>query len=237
MTNKVAVITGGTGGLGREIVRVFYGNAYRVAANYHASLPEPIGGTDGETEKQAMTIRADVRRFDEVSKMASAIYQRWGRVDVLVNNAGVTKDSLLVKQREEDWDHVIAVNLKGAFNTIRAFAPLMAEGGHIVNISSYSGLKGKEGQAAYSAAKAALLGLTKSAAAELAEHSIRVNALLPGYMFTRMGADAGAALARAREESLLHTLSDPREVANFIVFLASTAHITGQIFCLDSRIL
>lgn len=113
----------------------------------------------------------------------------------------------------------------------------MTEGGHIINISSYSGLKGKEGQAAYSASKAALLGLTKTAALELAVNNIRVNAVLPGYMPTGMGLGAGAALDRAKNDSLLKVLSDPKEVAKFIIHLAGMENITGQIFCLDSRII
>jgi 3-oxoacyl-[acyl-carrier protein] reductase len=113
----------------------------------------------------------------------------------------------------------------------------MKKGGHIINISSYSGLKGKKGQTAYSASKAALLGLTKTAAIELAKHRIRVNAILPGYMPTKMGIKAGEALTRAKETSLLNTLSDPKEAARFIVYLAGTENITGQIFCLESRII
>jgi len=112
----------------------------------------------------------------------------------------------------------------------------MNNGGHIINISSYSGLKGNKGQAAYSSSKAALLGLTKSAAIELAARDVKVNAVLPGYMPTGMGSIAASALERAREESLLHTLSDPCEVARFIVYLSTTKTITGQTFVFDSRI-
>jgi NAD(P)-dependent dehydrogenase (short-subunit alcohol dehydrogenase family) len=113
----------------------------------------------------------------------------------------------------------------------------MTEGGHIVNISSYSGVKGKEGQAAYSASKAGLLGLTKTAAIELSEYKIKVNAVLPGYLSAGMGISAARALKKAREDSLLNALSDPKEAARFIVYLVSTENITGQIFCLDSRII
>ncbi len=235
MTNKVAVITGGAGGLGREIAKAFHENAYGIVINYLESgkqareLAEMMGD-------RVLTVKADVGSPDEVSAMAEHIYKKWGRVDVLVNNAGITKDALLIKQGEKDWDRIMDVNLKGAFNCIRAFAPLMKDGGHIINISSYSGLKGKEGQAAYSASKGALLGLTKTAAIELAEHGIKVNAILPGYMPTKMGINAEEALKRAKEASLLNTLSDPKEVARFIIYLTSTENITGQVFCLESRI-
>lgn len=236
MTNRVAVITGGTRGLGRAVVAAFSEQGYRVAANYlqadaEARALEKQGGGS------VAAFRADVSRAEEVSRMAEDIMRRWGRVDVLVNNAGIARDALLPRQREEEWDRVMAVNLKGAFVTLRAFAPLMTEGGHIINISSYSGLKGAAGQAAYSASKAALLGLTKTAAAELAGLGIRVNALLPGYLPTEMGTGAGDALERARRASLLAALSDAAEVARFIVYLAGTRAITGQVFGIDSRIL
>lgn len=169
--------------------------------------------------------------------MAGAVRRQWGGVDVLVNNAGITRDALLIKQKETDWDDIMKTNLGGAFHMIRAFVPLMHRGGHVVNISSYSGLKGKEGQGAYSASKAALLGLTKAAAHELAALDIRVNAVLPGYLPTSMGEKAAAAMERAKEASLLNTLSNPEEVARFIVYLSGTTHITGQVFSLDSRII
>ncbi len=130
----------------------------------------------------------------------------------------------------------MAVNIKGAFNLIKSFVPIMNNGGHIINISSYSGLKGKAGQAAYSASKAALLGLTKTAALELGSHGIKVNAVLPGYMATSMGRAAAGALKVAAFDSLLNTLSDPREVARFIAYLTTTDSITGQTFIFDSRI-
>ena len=231
MTNKVAVITGGTRGLGREIAATFHENAYQVAVSYVRSQKLAVALGD-----RMIAVRADVCNAEDVSGMCELVYEKWGRVDVLVNNAGVSGDALLIRQAEADWDEIITTNLKGAFNAIRSFAPLMTEGGHIINISSYSGLKGQAGQAAYSASKAGLLGLTKTAALELAGSNIRVNAVLPGYMPTDMGLSAGEALRRAREESLLNKLSDPREVAGFILYLAGTENITGQIFCLDSRI-
>lgn len=236
MTNKVAVITGGAGGLGREIAKAFHENGYGIVINYFESgkqareLFETMGGS-------VLTVKADVGNSDEVSAMAEHVYKKWGRVDVLVNNAGITKDALLIKQGEKDWDRIMNVNLKGAFNCIKAFAPLMKDGGHIISISSYSGLKGKEGQAAYSASKGALLGLTKTAAVELSEHGIKVNAILPGYMPTKMGIKAEEALKGAKEASLLNVLSDPMEAARFIVYLANTENITGQVFCLESRII
>lgn len=231
----VAVVTGGTGGLGREIVMAFCENAYSVVINYLESK-KTAEQFLGVLPDMVMPIKTNVSKYKDVERMADQVYRRWGKVDVLINNAGITKDSLIIRQSEDEWCSIINTNLKGVFNTIRAFAPLMTCGGHIVNISSYSGLKGKTGQSAYSASKAALLGLTKTTAIELAKHGIRVNAVLPGYMPTKMGIGADEALKKAKDESLLGTLSDTKEVARFIMYLVSTKNITGQIFCLESRI-
>lgn len=175
----------------------------------------------------------------QVEEMADAVYRKWGRVDVLINNAGITKDSLLIKLKEAEWDEILRVNLKGCFNTIKMFSHAMINSGrgHIINISSYSGIKGREGQAAYSASKAALLGLTYTAARELAGYNIRVNALLPGYMQTEMGVAAKEAMERAKKESVTGSLSNPAEVAEFVSYLIKTENITGQVFSLDSRII
>jgi 3-oxoacyl-[acyl-carrier protein] reductase len=232
----VAVVTGGTGGLGREITVALVERGYTVVVNY-LRADEVAGSLRAAMGDRLMPVKADVGKFQEVLRMAEEVSRTWGEVTVLINNAGITRDSPLVRQREEDWDLVIDTNVKGAFNTIRAFAPLMKGGGHIVNISSYSGVKGKAGQAAYSASKAALLGLTRTAARELARDNIRVNALLPGYMAAGMGIGAAGALENATANSLMKTLSDPGEVARFIAHLVGTEKVTGQIFTLDSRII
>jgi 3-oxoacyl-[acyl-carrier protein] reductase len=236
MTNKTAIITGGARGLGRTLSLAFHSAGYNVAATFFSS-EENAGKLSGLSEGRFMTVRTDVGKTDEMQAMAEEVSRRWKVADVLVNNAGVSCDSLLLKQSEEDWEKTMTINLKGVFNAIRAFVPLMKHGGHIINISSYSGLKGKTGQAAYSASKAALLGLSRSAAIELAPAGIRVNAILPGYMATDMGKASAGALSGAREESLLKTLSDPEEVSDFVLYLSGTSNITGQIFSLDSRII
>ncbi|MFA5354345.1 MAG: SDR family NAD(P)-dependent oxidoreductase [Thermodesulfovibrionales bacterium] len=236
MDRRVAVITGGTRGLGKELVRAFHRKGYRIAANYLSSHDEARTLAE-EVGDDILIMQADVSSASDLKKMAEEVSHRFGRVDVLVNNAGVTKDSLLARQQEKDWDRLMAVNLTGTFHAVRAFLPLMGKEGHIINISSYSGLKGKEGQAAYSASKAALIGFTKTAAIELAEQGIRINAVLPGYMATEMGAMAAAALERAKGDSLLHSLSDPQEAAEFIAHIAGTRNITGQVFAIESRII
>lgn len=186
----------------------------------------------------SMAIKADVGNLHEVEQMARKVYEKWGRIDLLINNAGIAKDGLVMRYEESDWDEVMRVNLKGCFNAVKSFVPFMiaSGGGHIIQLSSYSGLRGKAGQAAYSASKASVIGLTVSLAKELAEYNIKVNALLPGYMPTHMGSKAKEAMKKAAAESILGTLSNPEAVAGFIAFLATTCTVTGQIFSLDSRI-
>jgi 3-oxoacyl-[acyl-carrier protein] reductase len=237
-SRKVALITGAARGLGRHLTDTFIADGYAVIVNYltaEMSAKELIKNR----ERYALAVKADVGDAKQVREMLSQTSDYFGRLDIVINNAGITRDNLLLKQTEEEWDAIFRTNLTGCFHVIRAAAPLMIEtgGGHIINISSYSGVKGKAGQAAYSASKAALIGLTVSAARELAEHNIRVNAMLPGYMMTAMGSAAGKAAEKAKEESLLHALIEPSAIAKSIVSLASYGYITGQIISLDSRML
>lgn len=231
----VAVVTGGSRGLGREIAIALGKSGYNVAVNYLYSK-EKADEVISKIGRNAVAIKADVSDTKQVEAMAEIIRKKWGGVYALINNAGAAKDNLLIKYEESDWDEVIKTNLKGCFNTVRAFVPLMADRGHIINMSSYSGLRGKAGQTAYSASKAALIGLTYSLAKELGAHNIKVNCVLPGYMPTDMGRNAAKAMEDARKESTLKSLSDPQKVAEFIYYLLTTEHITGQVFTLDSRI-
>ena len=229
------LITGAGRGLGKETAIALSKAGHAVAINYCRSEKE--ARLLAETLGNAIALRADVGDLRQVIRMAEEINDRWGRLDALINNAGVAIDNLLIKTPTEDWDEVMRVNLKGAFNAAQAFAPLLIKsgGGHILNISSRSGLRGKPGQAAYSAGKAGLIGLTFSLAKELAPYNIRVNAVLPGYMPTSMGEGAATAMKKAKEESLTGRLSDPLEVAGFIAWLLGTEGVTGQVFTLDSR--
>ena len=234
---KISLVTGGAGGLGSAIVRTLASEGHEIVLNFRSSLTE---AEDIRTEigENCHIIRADVSSMTEVEEMAEYIGNNFGRLDNLINNAGITKDGPLIRYAENDWDRLIDNNLKGCFNCIQAIVPLMKNaGGHIINISSYSGVKGKEGQPAYSAAKAGLIGLGRSVARELSDLNIRVNTVLPGYMETKMGKKATKAIGLAKRESLLNVLSDPYEVAEFIAYLCSTENVTGQIFSLDSRII
>ncbi len=234
-SDKVVFITGATGGLGVPLVRVFAGARWRVALQYHTAK-DRARAVEAEFPGRVLSVQSDVADFRSLQSAVDTVLAVFGRLDVLINNAGITRDALLMRQQEADWDEVMAVNLSGAFYAIRAAVPAMLRGGCIIMLSSYSGLKGKEGQAAYSASKAAMLGLTKTAAVELGSAGICVNAVLPGYLPVGMGLRAATAMKRAREESLLGCLADPDEAAGFILHLTSMRSVTGQVFCLDSRI-
>ncbi len=234
---SVAIVTGASRGLGREVALALGRSGYNVAVNYRHSSEE-AGEVVLSTGPRSIGVRADAGSFRDVEEMARKVYEKWGRIDVLINNAAITRDGLMIKCGEDDWDEVFRVNLKGCFNTVKAVAPFMiqARSGHIINISSRSGLRGKTGQAAYSASKASVIGFTYSLAKELGEYNIKVNCVLPGYMPTGMGTRAQGAMKQAREESILGCLSDPGEVAGFIAYLVTTETVTGQVFCLDSRV-
>jgi 3-oxoacyl-[acyl-carrier protein] reductase len=233
---RVAVVTGASRGLGREISVTLGKAGYNVAVNYNKS-PRQAAEVARLAGVCSVAIKADVGSLHEVKAMSQEVSRRWGRIDVLINNAGITRDGLLINYSEDNWDEVMRVNLKGCFNTVRSLVPLMIQsgGGHIINISSRS-WRGKAGQTAYSASKASILGLTVTLARELAEYNIRVNSILPGYMATDMGAKARDAMPKAMRESLMGCLSSPGEVSGFVAGLLSTKDITGQTFVLDTRI-
>mgnify|MGYP001056365306 CR=1 FL=1 len=233
MNKKICLITGGTRGLGRVISLSLHKKGHIVIANYIKGEPE----AQTLRELGCITFKADISKMDECIRMADFIKERFGILHVLINNAAILKDELLIKLKENAWDEVINVNLKGMFNTILTFSALLAETkGHIINITSYSGIRGKAGQTAYSASKAGVIGLSLSAAKELSMQGIKVNVLAPGYMDTDMGRSSPKALENAIKESLLNTLTNPEEVAEFIAFLINTETITGQIFRIDNRI-
>lgn len=239
---RVVIVTGGARGLGRNIALKFGKAGDRVVVNYvshgqdAAAVVEEILRAGGE----AVSCRADVRIAEEVGTMIDETTKRWGALDVLVNNAGITKDRLMLRLPEQDWDSVLDTNLTGAFHCIRAASRIMSNQreGHIVNISSIVGAQGREGQAPYAASKAGLIGLTKAAAKELGGFNIKVNAVLPGYLPTEMGGSISEAIhERVLHENALNRVSDPQEVAEFIHHLSRMNNVSGQIFNLDSRIL
>jgi 3-oxoacyl-[acyl-carrier protein] reductase len=239
LAGKVAVVTGGSRGIGRAIVLGLSAQGAKVAIC--ARNPEAAQKVVAEIEAtgaEGMAIVADISREAEADGLIQAGLKRFGRLDILVNNAGITKDGLLIRMKEEDWDTVLDVNLKGAFFTTRAaLRPMLrAQSGRIVNISSVAGTMGIPGQANYSASKAGLIGFTKAVAKEVASRSITVNAVAPGFIETEMT----AVLSEDRKKSYLGQIPMGRfgvaeEVAALVSFLVSEAasYITGQVITID----
>ena len=234
----VCIVTGSSRGLGNTIALALGKRKYSVAVHYNDNR-ESAESTAAEID-DSIVLKGDVRNNDDVQALVKSVINKWGRVDVLVNNAGITKESLLLKTSEEVFSDVMNTNLKGTFYMMKAVARYMMKQrkGHIINISSYAGINGKQGLSAYASSKAALIGLTRSAALEMGGYDIMVNTVLPGYLMTDMGSAAGAkAQDQAVNDSILKSFSNPENVAEFICFLVNTSGITGQVFNLDSRIL
>lgn len=234
----VCLVTGSSRGLGKAIAIALGNKGHQVVVHCRDRETEAIDVAS--SIQKSIMLKADVRPVPEVKKLVDEVIAKWKRIDVLVNNAGITKESLLIKTSEKDFDEIVNTNLKGPFNFTRAVGRHMMKqkSGHIINISSYAGVKGKEGLSAYSASKAGLIGLTKTSAKEFSRYNIMVNAVLPGYMLTDMGIEAGdKAKEFALKDSLMKEYSNPANVAEFICYLAGTTGITGQVFNLDGRIL
>ncbi|MBF0554549.1 MAG: SDR family NAD(P)-dependent oxidoreductase [Nitrospirae bacterium] len=232
---SVALVTGASGGIGRAICLKLLQHNYDVIAHYNTAN-ETFAGDFREYASRVCAVKADITKKSDIENLSKLIEAQYGTIDHVINAAGIAADGLLIKYPERLWDEVIDVNLSGCFRVIKAMLPLMAQqGGHIITIASRSAVRGTTGQCAYSASKAALLGLTLSLARELAPHNIRVNAVMPGYCGTPMGLANLKALAAARKDSVLNTLSDAEEAAGLIFFILNTKTVTGQIFTLDSR--
>jgi 3-oxoacyl-[acyl-carrier protein] reductase len=239
---RVAIVTGASRGLGREIALRFGKAGDRVVVNYKSRCRDAADVVEEilSSGSEALAFCADVGIGSEVDAMVQDTVKRWGMLDVLINNAGITHDALVLRMSERDWDDVIATNLKGVFHCIRAASRIMSKqrAGHIISISSIVGMQGREGQANYSASKAGILGLTKACAAELGCFDVKVNAVLPGYLPTDMGVALSPAVEdRILRENVLQRGNDPNEVAEFVYRLSCMNNVSGQTFNLDSRIL
>jgi len=239
LKDRVAIVTGSTRGIGEAIARAFAHEGARVVIVGRdqvraARVAEDIGNHGG----RAVAITADVSRLEDAQHLVKQTLETWGKVDILVNNAGITRDNLLLRMTEAEWDEVLAVNLKGAFNCTKSVVrPMMKQRqGRIINITSVVGQMGNAGQANYAASKAGLIGFTRSVARELASRHITCNAIAPGYIETDMTATLEAGVREALQKQIpLNRLGCVDDVAGVAVFLASdaAAYITGQVINVD----
>lgn len=240
LKGKTAVITGASRGIGKAIALKLASCGCNVVINYksNAKAVEDIIKTVNDMGSSALAISADIGIFDEAKKLIDEAVKTFGSIDILVNNAGITRDGLLLRMKEKDFDDVINTNLKGAFNCTKHVCPLMLKqkSGRIINISSVVGLTGNAGQINYSAAKAGIIGLTKSAAKEFAPRGITVNAIAPGFIET----DMTNVLKENVKEIILNSiplnrLGRPEDIAELVTFLCSegAGYITGQIINVD----
>lgn len=240
LQGKCAVITGASRGIGREIALKYAKEGANIVLNYRNSETEALQLKE-ELDKlgsDTLIIKANVGKFEEAEKLIKEAKEVFGRVDILVNNAGITKDNLIMRMKEEDFDSVIDVNLKGAFNCLKAVTPIMIRQkyGKIINMSSVVGVIGNAGQVNYCASKAGLIGMTKSLAREIGGKNINVNAIAPGFIDT----DMTKVLSEDQKKNImsqvpLKRLGQADDIANLALFLASNQsnYITGQVIHVD----
>ena len=244
LQGKTAIITGASRGIGKGIAEIFAKNGANIAFTYSSSVESALAL---EKELNEMGVKAkgyqsDASDFNEAQAFVDAVLEDFETVDVLINNAGITKDNLLMRMTEEDFDKVIEINLKSVFNMTKAVQKIMLKNrkGSIVNMSSVVGVKGNAGQANYAASKAGMNGFTKSIALELGSRNIRCNAIAPGFIETEMTAKLNEDVVKGWREAIpLKRGGTPEDVANVCVFLASdmSAYVTGQVINVDGGML
>lgn len=244
LEGKTALITGASRGIGQGVARLLAERGANIAFTYLSSEEKArnLENSLAETGVKAKGYKSDASIFAEAESLVAQVMEDFGQIDILINNAGITRDTLLMRMSEEDWDRVMEVNLKSAFNLTKAvIRPMLkARQGSIINMSSVVGVKGNAGQANYSASKAGLIGFTKSVALELGSRNIRCNAIAPGFIETEMtGALDEATVQSWRDAIPLKRGGTPEDVANTCVFLASdwSSYITGQVIHVDGGML
>lgn len=237
LTDKVAIVTGATRGIGKGILESFVKNGAKVAFTYASSADAAL-----ELEKQygdsVKGFQSDASDFDAAQELVKNVLALYGKIDIVVNNAGITKDNLLMRMSLEDWQKVIKINLDSAFNLTKAvMRPMLKQRhGSIINMSSVVGLKGNAGQANYASSKAGLLGFTKSVALELGSRNIRCNAIAPGFIETEMTKKLDEKVVEEWRQSIpLRRGGTPQDIANACLFLGSdlSSYVTGQVLSVD----
>ena len=240
LKDKNIIVTGATRGIGKEIALTLAQNGANIAINYrnYNEEVEELINSIKEFGVDAIAVKCDVSKSDEVDNFISEVKNHFSSIDVLVNNAGITKDGLLLRMKDEDFNSVLDVNLKGTFNTTKSISPIMIKQKHgkIINISSVVGIVGNAGQCNYAASKAGVIGFSKSVARELASRNINVNVVAPGYIDTYM---TKSLPDKVKDEILksipMKKMGNPKEVANLVLFLSSSLsdYITGQVINVD----
>ena len=240
LTGKIAIVTGASRGIGRQIAKTLAGYGATVIVNYCGSKEkaEEVVAEIQAAGGEAKTYQGDVSDFDTAKNMITDVKKEFGRIDILVNNAGITRDNLVMKMKEEDFDKVIEVNLKGAFNCMKHVSRIMLKqrSGSIINMSSVSGVIGNAGQINYCASKAGLIGMTKSLAREIGSRGIRVNAIAPGYIRTEMTDILPDEVKEGIVSQVpLKRMGEVEDIAEAVAFLASdkSTYITGQTLQVD----
>ncbi len=244
LENKTAIITGASRGIGMGIAKIFAAHGANVAFTYASSEAPALALEEELTQLgvKAKAYKSDASKFEQAEALVTAVVADFGTIDILINNAGVTKDNLLMRMSEEDFDAVIEINLKSVFNMTKATQRtfLKQRSGSIINMSSVVGVKGNAGQSNYAASKAGMIGFTKSIALELGSRNIRCNAIAPGFIETEMTDKLDEKTVQSWRDGIpLKRGGSPEDVANACVFLASdlSAYVTGQVLNVDGGML
>lgn len=242
MENKTVLITGASRGIGRETARIFASKGYNLIINYSTEIDEEKYKKDLQLEdEKVLFVKADISSYDEVEKMKEIALKKFEKIDVLINNAGITKDNLIIKMSKEDFERVLDVNVTGTFNCMKIIGRHMMKNkkGVIVSVSSVVGIIGNIGQINYAASKASIIGMTKTLAKELASRNIRCNAVAPGFVETEMTKSLPEKIVEeAKNQILMKRFARAEEIARTIYFLGSddSSYINGQVISVDGGI-